>query len=45
MKIRHNREFNVLSIWTLCVEGFCELRQDIRVFALEHIQEVEVLDY
>lgn len=27
---------------TLCVEGFCELHQDIRVFALERIQDLEV---
>ena len=30
---------------TLCVEGFCELRQDIRVFALERMQDLEVIDY
>ena len=30
---------------TLCVEGFCELRQAIRVFALERMQGLEVLDY
>ncbi|MDE0316865.1 MAG: WYL domain-containing protein [Candidatus Poribacteria bacterium] len=30
---------------TLCVEGFCELRQDIRVFALERMQGLEVIDY
>ena len=30
---------------TLCVEGFCEMRQDIRVFALERMQELEVIDY
>lgn len=30
---------------TLCVEGFCELRQDIRVFALERMQGLDVLDY
>ena len=41
LNIPNNRE----SGKTLCVEGFCELRQDIRVFALERMQEVEVLDY
>lgn len=41
LKIPNNRE----SGETLCVEGFCELRQDIRVFALERMQELEVLDY
>ncbi len=30
---------------TLCVEGFCELQQVIRVFALERMQGLEVLDY
>ena len=30
---------------TLCVEGFCELRQDTRVFALERMQDLEVIDY
>ena len=29
---------------TLCVEGFCELRQDTRVFALERMQELEVIE-
>lgn len=29
---------------TLCVEGFCELRQDTRVFALERMQGLEVLE-
>ena len=29
---------------TLCVEGFCELRQDTRVFALERMQELTVLE-
>lgn len=29
---------------TLCVEGFCELRQDTRVFALERMQALEVID-
>jgi len=28
---------------TLCVEGFCELRQDTRVFALERMQGLEVI--
>ena len=28
---------------TLCVEGFCELRQDIRVFALERMQDLAVI--
>lgn len=30
---------------TLCVEGFCELRQANRVFALERMQDLEVIDY
>ena len=29
---------------TLCVEGFLELRQDTRVFALERMQELEVIE-
>ena len=29
---------------TLCVEGFCELRQDTRVFALERMEELEVIE-
>ena len=29
---------------TLCVEGFCELRQDTRVFALERMQALEVIE-
>lgn len=29
---------------TLCVEGFCELRQDTRVFALERMQGLEVIE-
>lgn len=29
---------------TLCVEGFCELRQDTRVFALERMQGLAVID-
>lgn len=29
---------------TLCVEGFCELRQDTRVFALERMQAFEVIE-
>lgn len=41
LNIPNNRE----SGQTLCVEGFCELRQDIRVFALERMQGLEVLDY
>ena len=41
LNIPNNRE----SGETLCVEGFCELRQDIRVFALERMQGLEVLDY
>ena len=28
---------------TLCVEGFCELRQDTRVFALERMQALEII--
>lgn len=28
----------------LCVEGFCELRQDTRVFALERMQALEVVE-
>ncbi len=40
--IPNNRE----SGETLCVEGFCELRQDNRVFALERMQDLEVIpDY
>lgn len=41
LNIPNNRE----SGQTLCVEGFCELRQDIRVFALERMQGLVVLDY
>ena len=29
---------------TLCIEGFCELRQDTRVFALERMQGLEVIE-
>ncbi len=29
---------------TLCVEGFCELRQDTRVFALERMQALAVIE-
>ena len=29
---------------TLCVEGFCELRQDTRVFALERTKDLEVIE-
>ena len=29
---------------TLCVEGFCELREDTRVFALERMQGLEVIE-
>ena len=29
---------------TLCIEGFCELRQDTRVFALERMQDLEVIE-
>ncbi len=29
---------------TLCIEGFCELRQDTRVFALERMQALEVIE-
>ena len=29
---------------TLCVEGFCELRQDTRVFALERMQGLEIIE-
>ncbi len=40
--IPNNRE----SGETLCVEGLCELRRDIRVFALERMQALEVIpDY
>ncbi len=41
LNIPNNRD----SGETLCVEGFCELRQDIRVFALERMQGLEVIDY
>ncbi len=39
LNIPNNRE----SGETLCVEGFCELRQDTRVFALERMQALEVI--
>ena len=29
---------------TLCVEGFCELREATRVFALERMQELEIIE-
>ena len=29
---------------TLCIEGFCELRQDTRVFALERMQGLEIIE-
>ena len=29
---------------TLCVERFCELRQDTRVFALERMQDLAVIE-
>ena len=29
---------------TLCVEGFCELRQATRVFALERMQDLEIIE-
>lgn len=38
--ISNNRE----SGETLCVEGFCELRQDTRVFALERMQGLVVIE-
>lgn len=40
LNIPNNRE----SGETLCVEGFCELRQDTRVFALERMQDLEVIE-
>ena len=40
LNIPNNRE----SGETLCVEGFCELRQDTRVFALERMQALEVIE-
>ncbi len=40
LNIPNNRD----SGETLCVEGFCELRQDIRVFALERMQDLEVIE-
>ncbi len=40
LNIPNNRE----SGETLCVEGFCELRQDTRVFALERMQGLEVVE-
>ena len=35
---------NRVSGETLCVEGFCELRQDTRVFAVERMQALEVIE-
>jgi hypothetical protein len=40
LNILNNRD----SGETLCVEGFCELRQDTRVFALERMQVLEVIE-
>ena len=40
LNIPNNRD----SGETLCVEGFCELRQDTRVFALERMQKLEVIE-
>lgn len=40
LNIPNNRD----SVQTLCVEGFCELRQDVRVFALERMQALEVIE-
>ena len=40
LNIPNNRE----SGETLCVEGFCELRQDTRVFALERMQALKVIE-
>ena len=40
LNIPNNRE----SGETLCVEGFCELRQDTRVFALERMQDLAVIE-
>lgn len=40
LNIPNNRE----SGETLCVEGFCELRQDTRVFALERMQDLVVIE-
>ena len=44
-KIEIDYEYDIaLSSETLCVEGFCELRQDTRVFALERMRELEVIE-
>ena len=40
LSIPNNRD----SGETLCVEGFCELRQDTRVFALERMQDLEIIE-
>jgi len=40
LNIPNNRE----SGETLCVEGFCDLRQATRVFALERMQALEVIE-
>lgn len=40
LNIPNNRE----SGETLCIEGFCELRADTRVFALERMQGLEVIE-
>lgn len=40
LNIPNNRE----SGETLCVEGYCELRQDTRVFALERMQGLVVIE-
>ena len=40
LNIPNNRD----SGETLCIEGFCELRQDTRVFALERMQGLEVIE-
>jgi len=46
--VRPERLFNIPnnreSGETLCVEGFCELRGDTRVFALERMQALEVIE-
>ena len=44
-KIETDYKYGIaLSGEMLCVEGFCELRQDIRVFALERMQGLEVIE-
>ena len=40
LNIPNSRE----SSETLCIEGFCELRQDTRVFALERMQGLEIIE-